>query len=651
MVRVMLGGMGAVALSVSVMAGGGDTCEEAQTAVWGTNSFNTSTASPSDFPAPDEDMCPDAYLDWLDSPDRWFVFVPDVDQINIDTCLSSSYDTSLVVYEGDSCDTIVQIACSGDGSGLDGCQAYYSNIPDLDVTPGETYYIRLGGWNGASGTGELHITPGAGTIPGACCSHEGVCTNGTLADCMDSGGIFAGADTTCAGVDCDDYLGACCIGGACEQISQSACAGVGHYAGDGTSCDGFDCDVFLGACCAYDTCFITDENECGWVDGVFFGPGVQCDDPAVDCGPDRGACCLEDGTCQDDRTEIQCSVSEGEWQGADSTCDSVDCDSGGGGGDPGDVCETAFKAVIGNNPFNTGAATMSPFPPPNEGQCAGTYLDWDDSPDVWFRWEAQSYGRLTLDTCQSGSYDTSLAVYQGPDCTDLDQIACNGDGSGLNGCQAYYSYIQNIDVTFGEVYWFRLGGWNGASGSGVLDVSFEDTGNTPGACCIDVDCVIMTGNECGGVGGLFFAEISCSQIDCSDPDNTGACCLDGECYQLASADCDAFAGTFFSVGTPCSEIDCADPVGACCNLQDCYPATPNWCEVSGGEWQGEGVVCGDIQCGCEGDVTGDGLADVNDVLALITEWGTIGHVPEDLNGDGEVGVEDLLIILQWFNNC
>jgi hypothetical protein len=278
-------------------------------------------------------------------------------------------------------------------------------------------------------------------------------------------------------------------------------------------------------------------------------------------------------------------------------------------------------------------------------------LDWEDSKDVWFMWEADAYGFLSLDTCSGSSYDTSLAVYQGPDCTDLVQIECNGDGNGLNGCQTYYSYIENLPITYGETYWVRLGGWQAASGSGVLHLLFEDTGEEPGACCMGEDCSSSTGNACGAAGGLFFPGVSCGQLDCSNPDTTGACCLDDTCVPLSSADCDAFAGFFFAVGTPCGEIDCTDPVGACCNVNDCYPATPNWCAVSGGEWAGEATFCEDIMCGCPGDVTGDGQADTDDVLAIISEWGTVAHIPEDLNGDGVVAVEDLLILLAWFPEC
>lgn len=49
-----------------------------------------------------------------------------------------------------------------------------------------------------------------------------------------------------------------------------------------------------------------------------------------------------------------------------------------------------------------------------------------------------------------------------------------------------------------------------------------------------------------------------------------------------------------------------------------------------------------------GDVTGDGLVDFSDVLALLTAWGPCpakGACPADLNLDGQVGFSDLLTVL------
>ena len=46
-----------------------------------------------------------------------------------------------------------------------------------------------------------------------------------------------------------------------------------------------------------------------------------------------------------------------------------------------------------------------------------------------------------------------------------------------------------------------------------------------------------------------------------------------------------------------------------------------------------------------GDVTGDGIVDVSDVLALISAWGDCNNCIEDLNNSGSVDVTDLLIVI------
>ncbi|MCH2141117.1 MAG: agmatine deiminase family protein [Phycisphaerales bacterium] len=50
-----------------------------------------------------------------------------------------------------------------------------------------------------------------------------------------------------------------------------------------------------------------------------------------------------------------------------------------------------------------------------------------------------------------------------------------------------------------------------------------------------------------------------------------------------------------------------------------------------------------------GDIDGDGICNVNDILALVASWGPCsGACPADLDGDGTVGVDDVLLILNYF---
>jgi len=135
------------------IAGAGDECASAFIAYDGANIFETVSATPSS-PEPDESQCEGTYLDWGGSADVWFRYTATSSGlVHITTCDANSFDTSLVLYEG-SCDN--QVACNGDGYTDAGCQLYHSEI-DYSMDAGATYYIRIGGWEGQTGTGTLTI--------------------------------------------------------------------------------------------------------------------------------------------------------------------------------------------------------------------------------------------------------------------------------------------------------------------------------------------------------------------------------------------------------------------------------------------------------------------------------------------------------------
>ena len=81
---------------------------------------------------------------------------------------------------------------------------------------------------------------------------------------------------------------------------------------------------------------------------------------------------------------------------------------------------------------------------------------------------------------------------------------------------------------------------------------------------------------------------------------------------------------YFSVGDVAGP--CPDPTGACCFDVDCSDLTETDCLALGGEYKGDGSFCnGDpAPCApepCEGDVNGDGVVNVSDVLTVIGNWG------------------------------
>lgn len=181
----------------------------------------------------------------------------------------------------------------------------------------------------------------------------------------------------------------------------------------------------------------------------------------------------------------------------------------------GDDCNWPFNATLGSNSFDTSNATSS-SPLPDDSMCAGTSLDWGKAnQDIWFKFNPSSDGSYNFTTCDSSSYDTSMVLYK-TDCSN--QVACNGDWSGDDGCQPYYSTIE-FTLTAGANYYIRIGGWQGESGQGTLTISEAGNGDLQGACCIDYGngksyCYESTRDDCIAEDGSWTKGAYCDEIMC-----------------------------------------------------------------------------------------------------------------------------------------
>lgn len=54
---------------------------------------------------------------------------------------------------------------------------------------------------------------------------------------------------------------------------------------------------------------------------------------------------------------------------------------------------------------------------------------------------------------------------------------------------------------------------------------------------------------------------------------------------------------------------------------------------------------------CVGDINGDGVVGVEDLLSVVGSWGSCSGCDEDIDGDGTVGVTDLLAIVDAWGAC
>ena len=165
-----------------------------------------------------------------------------------------------------------------------------------------------------------------------------------------------------------------------------------------------------------------------------------------------------------------------------------------------DDCVTAATAVLGWNSIDTSLLTPSANPP-EDGPCE--FLDWGNSRDAWFVYDAPSSGLLSADFCSSW-YDTSVVLYQGS-CGALVRVGCDDDSCG----KSFRSRIIDLPVESGPVY-IRIGGYLGAVGLVNFDLSFGLN------CATDLD-----GNGSTGASDLATLLSTWGNAGAADFDNNG----------------------------------------------------------------------------------------------------------------------------------
>jgi hypothetical protein len=87
-----------------------------------------------------------------------------------------------------------------------------------------------------------------------------------------------------------------------------------------------------------------------------------------------------------------------------------------------------------------------------------------------------------------------------------------------------------------------------------------------------------------------------------------------------------------------------------------YDCNENWtidvCDIDSGVSDDENGNGTPDECECIGDLDGDGVVGINDLLDLLAAWGPCATpCPADLDGDGNVAVVDLLALLGSWGSC
>ena len=82
-----------------------------------------------------------------------------------------------------------------------------------------------------------------------------------------------------------------------------------------------------------------------------------------------------------------------------------------------------------------------------------------------------------------------------------------------------------------------------------------------------------------------------------------------------------------------------------------YPGAPP--TLSGLDNDCNGYILGleQLDGGCPGDLTGDELVSIQDLLEFLNFFGVSGFYEADFNFDQHVGVADLLLMLSYLGNA
>jgi hypothetical protein len=314
---------------------------------------------------------------------------------------------------------------------------------------------------------------------------------------------------------------------------------------------------------------------------------------------------------------------------------SVSCD---GVVEDNDDCINAFPIGDGATPFDTTGATTDG---PSHTACQ---FDGQTYHDVWYVYTAAADGQLTVGTCDQASYDTDLAVYDGCDCSNLSLLDCSDDASG---CGGFTSQV-TVDVTEGNCYLIRVGGWNeGDFGTGTLTVTGPGGGPTGPENDDCADAIDVT------EGTIAFTNVdattdgpdepdACTFFDYSDVGSDvwyryTASCAGTATVSLCGSDYDTKLAVYPGGACPdaASAIACSDDA---CSLQSevTFPvvAGQQYLVRIGGYDGAQGV--GTMTISCDGktitDCNGNGVDDADDIA---------GGTSEDCNGNGNPDECDL----------
>ena len=252
-----------------------------------------------------------------------------------------------------------------------------------------------------------------------------------------------------------------------------------HVGGFGTAAGNFELSV-------------SDEGVCG---------------TPVDCTIPTGACCdPHTGACLGTNTEAECNTAGGRWNEGED-CGTFSCPV------PltNDTCVTSTN--IPAVPFSTSVDTANAGSDGPPSACNSGGAPTMDN-DVW--WDYTPTEDCLLTITADHTYDAVGAVYSGPDCDNLTELACYDEPD--NPAELILS------ASAGTTYWIQIGDWGTADGGGLTDLDVDCSSlSATGACCFgDGTCTDVNIADCGAAGGDYQGDnVACNP--CPQPPANDEC--------------------------------------------------------------------------------------------------------------------------------
>jgi hypothetical protein len=406
-------------------------------------------------------------------PNIWYVYTPTFTGTAIISLCGSSYNTKLAVYNGNSCSPLgTLLACNDNypGCGTASQAFVYVSGPGGHGEPANNYLIEIGGASNSSGTGVLTISQATSAPLNDNCSSAlaiGEVTNLTF--------------TTEQGTY--DGSGTCITSGSNIWYDY-----VPTFTGD----------AIISLCGSHYNTVLTvyDGNTCSPLPTQ-----LGCNDDYIGCTPQSSQLTIPVIAPVDHGETHHYFIEIGGHNGATG----VGVLTIGRAAVAGDDCAHAI-GVVGESTWNfsTIGATAD-----GAGSCIS-------GPNIWYDYVPSFTGNAIISLCGS-SYNTVLAVYDGNICSPLPtQLGCNDDYAGCSPqSQLTVPVIAPVDHGETHHYLIEIGGFQGATGAGVLTIS------APPLPPVNDDCPNATngGTLVAATTKVFNGTTANATMDCSQNPN------------------------------------------------------------------------------------------------------------------------------------